>query len=67
MDPISTTKRYVIMRFDLYHIEGVLEGAYVDLQPAREYLDALRNTAKDTSSFFNAVGATFLLFEATYD
>ncbi len=67
MEPIPTTNHYVIVRFDMYHTEGVLEGVYVDIEPALAYLKALRETAKDTSSFFHAVRAAFKLFEVRDD
>ncbi len=63
VEPIPTTVQYAIVRIDMYHLNGVLEGVYPDATVAGPYLDALRNVANTTDSFLHSVRAKFLLMK----
>jgi hypothetical protein len=58
-----TGYKYVLIRYDLYHIEGVLCGSYLELDKAQHAQRAFAKKAKREGSFLKQTKATFIVFE----
>lgn len=65
--PESPDYPYVLIRFDAYHPEGVIEKCCVDRILAEKLCDAfIRKSLQDPTSFFYAARARFVVYKRYY-
>ena len=58
----GSTYRFVLVRYDLYNLSGILEGSFQE----RRFVEArkleLENKAKETDTYVHVVKATYVIF-----
>lgn len=64
MEPLPVPlRRFAIVRFDLFHIEGVMLGVFLDWYFTKKVVEGLRRLAKDPSTFAYATRARYCIYE----